>query len=241
MRKLWVVSLVLAIAAPLIARQPSATQNLAIKYARDSQEYATLARQVYRHAAASILASVNQFRREEWVVSADIDETALDNSTYQLERAVAYGLPHDATSFNAWVERRAAPAVPGAIEFARAIHKAGGRIAWISNRSATTTKATQANLEALDMFSASDLLCLETVRERTKKIRRKEVLSGNGDCSWPGKPMKFAGFVGDQMGDFPDADEGVPGTGVDTSFGSISFLLPNAMYGAWTTSVTRKP
>src|SRR4051812_36652692 len=67
-----------------------AAQQLGIKYMRDSEEYATLARQVYRLAgdAVSRLARDNSGR--PWTVVLDIDETTLDNSTYQLERA-AYG------------------------------------------------------------------------------------------------------------------------------------------------------
>ena len=41
------------------------------------------------------------------------------------------------------------------------------------------------------------------------------------------------------MTDFPESGRAVPGTGTDAAFGRICFLLPNSMYGAWTTKVTR--
>ena len=59
--------------------------------------------------------------------------------------------------------------------------------------------------------------------------------------AWAGTTMKVTAFVGDQMGDFPVTDENIPETGSDTAFGRTCFLLPNPMYGDWTTRVTRQP
>jgi len=51
--------------------------------------------------------------------------------------------------------------------------------------------------------------------------------------------MRFVVFVGDQMGDFPEADEGIANAGSDLAFGETCFLLPQTMYGEWVTRVTR--
>ena len=110
MRALLCFSGVLALSMPLLvtAQQPALLpQGLSIKYMRDSQEYATLARQVYRGAEQAIRQAAADLEKGSWVVSLDIDETALDNSTYQLERE-AYGLPFEAVSWNAWIARRQA-------------------------------------------------------------------------------------------------------------------------------------
>ena len=48
-------------------------------------------------------------------------------------------------------------------------------------------------------------------------------------------------LVGDQMGDFPQPGETIVGSGVDADFGRNYFLLPQPMYGDWTTRVTRVP
>ena len=45
--------------------------------------------------------------------------------------------------------------------------------------------------------------------------------------------MKVVAFVGDQMGDFPEAAEHIAGAGSDEAFGRSCFLLPNSMYGDW--------
>ena len=51
--------------------------------------------------------------------------------------------------------------------------------------------------------------------------------------------MRVVVFVGDQLGDFPESAEQIPQAGDDAAFGRTCFLLPNAMYGAWTSRVTR--
>jgi 5'-nucleotidase (lipoprotein e(P4) family) len=243
MRTLFYASGLLAVSMPLLvsAQQPALLpQNLGIKYMRDSQEYATLARQVYRSAEQAVRSAAPALQKGSWVVSVDIDETALDNSIYQLERE-AYRLPFDIVSFNAWVMRRQATAIPGVSEFAHAVHQLGGNVAWISNRDVHTLEATRANLTALHLWSDEDRLCLQaqTTPRPPKRVRRSEVLAGQGGCSWPGTKKRIVVFVGDQMGDFPDADEGIPGTGTDLAFGRTCFLLPQAMYGDWVTRVTR--
>jgi 5'-nucleotidase (lipoprotein e(P4) family) len=243
MRTLICASGLLAVSLPLLvsAQQPALLpQNLGIKYMRDSEEYATLARQIYRAAEQAVQSAAPALQRGSWVVSLDIDETALDNSTYQLERG-AYRLPFDLVSFNAWVARRQATAIPGVSAFAQTVHQLGGHLAWISNRDVQTLEATRANLTALQLWSDQDRLCLQaqTAPRPTKRMRRSEVLTGQGGCSWPGRKMRFVVFVGDQMGDFPEADEGIPGTGTDLAFGRTCFLLPQAMYGDWITRVTR--
>jgi 5'-nucleotidase (lipoprotein e(P4) family) len=184
-------------------------------------------------------AAVPAMEKGSWVVSLDIDETALDNSTYQLERE-AYGLPFESLSWNAWVSRRQAAAIPGVSQFVQAVRELGGSVAWISNRDVAGMEATRANLTALQLWSDQDRLCLQAQTEPrpTKRVRRSEVRAGQGSCSWPSK-MQFAIFVGDQMGDFPDADEGIPNAGTDVAFGRTCFLLPQAMYGEWVTRVTR--
>ena len=243
MKTLFYATGLLAVSMPLLvsAQQPAVlTQNLAIKYMRDSQEYATLARQVYRAAEQMVRTAAAALPQGSWVVSLDVDETALDNSPYQLERE-AYRLPVDVTSFNAWAARRQAAAIPGAAAFVLTVHQLGGSVAWISNRDVQTLEATRANLTALQLWGDQDRLCLQaqTTPKPTKRMRRSEVSTGQGGCSWPGTRMRFIAFVGDQMGDFPEPDEGIPDAGTDLAFGRTCFLLPQAMYGEWVTRVTR--
>jgi predicted secreted acid phosphatase len=42
------------------------------------------------------------------------------------------------------------------------------------------------------------------------------------------------------MGDFPSAGESDPDAGKKDAFGRRYFILPNPMYGQWTSRVTRQ-
>lgn len=228
------------LAAPAHAQTaaPSAAMRaLEIKYVRDSQEYATVSRMVYRLATRAVTDAAKTLKPQSWVVILDIDETALDNTPSQLDRA-AYDLPFDPVAFVGWVNRREASPVPGAVEFVAAVRKAGGRIAWISNRLPAGEEGTRDNLKRVSLWTDDDRLCLAD-SARPKRARRTEVISGSGACSWTGIPMNPVAFIGDQMGDFPEPNENVPGTGTDDAFGTVNFLLPNPMYGDWTSRVTR--
>src|SRR6266542_5713758 len=89
----------LTIDALVAAQSPALVRELGSKYVRDSEEYAALARQVYRSAGDAV-DRARSAAPGPWAVVLDIDETTLDNSTYQLERA-AYGLPFEAASWAA--------------------------------------------------------------------------------------------------------------------------------------------
>jgi 5'-nucleotidase (lipoprotein e(P4) family) len=223
--------------APLAAQQRAATEQLAIKYVRDSAEYAALTRQVYRLAGEAVVRLAKD-SPSAWAVVLDVDETSLDNSTYQLERA-AYGLPYDPASWAAWVERRQATSVPGVEAFIDLVRKSGGHVAWITNRDAALRDATRDNLRSAGIWSDDDRLCGQKNPQDTKAARRHDVMTGDGECSWASSPRRVVALVGDQMGDFPAAAEQIPQTGTDESFGRTCFLLPNPMYGPWTTAVTR--
>lgn len=240
--KTFISALVLALVLGAAAhgQQSAVPRELGIKYMRDSEEYATLARQVYRLAGAAVVSVVSKSPSRPWAVVLDVDETALDNSTYQLERA-AYGLPYDDGSWSAWVERRRAPPVPGVVGFIELVRRSGGRVAWISNRNASLTDATRENLKTVGLWNDDDRLCLQKPSQDPKSARRRQVITGQGDCSWAGIATSIVALVGDQLGDFPAASEQIPGTGDDAAFGVSSFLLPNSMYGGWTAGVTRVP
>ena len=225
--------------SPCACEPPGEPTHLEIKWVRDSAEYVALVRQVYRQAALAVRDAVD--RRgpgRAWGVVLDVDETALDNSVYQLERA-AYGKPFDDESWNAFVRRVQSPAVPGAAGFVGAVRAAGGHVAWISNRDDVTREETRRNLASVGLWSDDDRLCLFTEKAYTKAVRRREVSTGSGACSWPGRPVEALAYVGDQLGDFPAAGEDLPDAGRDEALGTRFFLLPDPMYGSWTTRVTR--
>jgi 5'-nucleotidase (lipoprotein e(P4) family) len=225
--------------APCNCEPPAEPAHLEIKWVRDSAEYAALVRQVYRQATGAVRAAVERLGSgRDWGVVLDIDETALDNSVYQLERA-AYGKPFDEPSWNAFVRRMQSPALPGVVDFVNAVRAAGGHVAWISGRDDATREETRRNLAHGGLWNDDDRLCLQTEKAYTKAVRRREVSTGTGACAWPGRPVEVLAYLGDQVGDFPAAGEDLPEAGRDEAFGTRFFLLPDPMYGWWTTRVTR--
>ncbi len=230
---------------PPAPRPPDASRGLETKYVRDSAEYASLCREVYRVATNAVTGTTHS---GTWGVILDIDETTLDNSTYQLERG-AYGLPFDDASWSAWIVRKEAGSVPGVEGFVNAVRSAGGKVVYITDRNTEyvapgglatdLVTATRENLERNHLWNKGDLLCLKTGSSDTKAMRRKAVATGAGVCSWSGVSVHIVAFVGDQMGDFPNTGETFTGAGTDAQFGRSFFLLPNPMYGKWTNGVTR--
>src|SRR4051812_27100300 len=149
----------LVVAAP--ARAQQATQGFDIKYVRDSEEYATLTRQVYRAATQAVETAARQAPAGRWAVVLDVDETTMDNSAYQLERG-AYGQAFSDSTWDVWTSRRAAGAVPGVAEFVNAVRRMGGRVAYITDRKSTAREDTRANLAALGLWTDADLLCTKS-------------------------------------------------------------------------------
>lgn len=222
------------------ARSQDGTRGLDVKYVRDSEEYATLTRMVYRSASAAVEAAARTVSAGRWAVVLDVDETSLDNSYYMVERA-AYGMVYTEESWAAWTRQRVATRVPGVAEFITVVRRLGGHVAWITNRNAAAADDTRANLQSTGLWHDDDRLCVLTERAYTKAVRRAEVMSGTGSCAWPGQRLTVLAYLGDQMGDFPAAGEPDPDAGRDTAFGARYFLLPNPMYGSWAARVTRRP
>jgi 5'-nucleotidase (lipoprotein e(P4) family) len=236
----WRVVLFAAVGAVSLAggaraqQTPPVEHAREVKWVRDSEEYATITRWIYRSAAASVRQQVARLSRgQAWAVVLDVDETALDNTAYELERR-GYGQPHDEAVFAAWIARREAGAVPGAPEFIAEVRRLGGRVAWITNRLEGTRVPTQENLALRGLWSDGDRLCMMNLADSayTKGARRAEVAAGTGACGF-GQPLTVLAFVGDQLGDVPRAGEPDADAGRDEAFGVRYFLLPNPMYGGW--------
>jgi 5'-nucleotidase (lipoprotein e(P4) family) len=210
---------------------------LETRWMRDSAEYFTLAKQTYRLAEQSVRATHKA--QKNWAVVLDLDETVIDNSTYQIERR-AYGTSFDMDSWNAWCERRTAGAVPGAKDFVDAVRKMGGHIIYLSNRHNSTETATIDNLKALSLWSKGDTICLKSDDEAyTKGVRRTEVRTGLGECAVKGKELVVLAYLGDNIHDFPEQSEEVQEGGRDAQFGHRYFMFPNPMYGSWSRRITR--
>lgn len=213
-------------AAPRATTPPDAT---AIRWARDSAEHRALFLQVYRQATALVEREAAARAKGSWAVVLDADETVIDNSTYQLEQSRA-GLPFRSDSWRAWVARRAATPLPGAAAFLARVRELGGRIAIVTNRSATECPDTEAVFKAAALpYDA--MLCKDGPSD--KNPRFEAVARGTTPLGLP--PLEVVAFLGDNINDFPGQGQALRAKADEAfaAFGARFFVLPNAMYGSW--------
>jgi 5'-nucleotidase (lipoprotein e(P4) family) len=157
----------------------------------------------------------------------DADETIISNLAYQIEQA---GKPYEEASWQAWVKRREATALPGAAAFLARIRALGGKIAIVTNRRETVCPDTKAVFEARGL--AYDMMLCRT-DTGDKNPRFGAVQSGLLPSTLP--PLTVVAFVGDNILDFPTLSQAIKGTGdgAFNEFGSRFFVIPNPMYGSW--------
>jgi 5'-nucleotidase (lipoprotein e(P4) family) len=246
----WPLALVLAVtaacrsAAPAVpAQAPSAPVSApartpegfrapeAVRWVRDSAEHRALFLQVYRAASAHVEREAATRAPGTWAVVLDADETVIDNSLYQLERAQA-GQPFDSVSWTAWCARREAVPLPGASAFLSLVRALGGRIAIVTNRSAAECPDTEAVFRAQGLAHDA-LLCKPDAGPSDKNPRFEAVARGTTPAGLP--PLEVVAFVGDNILDFPEKTQAIRDRGDEAfaDFGARFFVLPNPMYGSW--------
>ncbi|MEO7972297.1 MAG: HAD family acid phosphatase [Thermoanaerobaculia bacterium] len=166
-------------------------------------------------------------------IVADVDETLLDNSPYEADRIRAGGR-YEAVTWNAWVQRARAAALPGALEFARYAAERGVTVFYVTNRAALLEEKTRENLAALGFPLAPDRDTVLTPGERPdwtseKSSRRAEVA----------RSFRILLLVGDDLGDFVSGARAQPEERVALAELHASrwqkswILLPNPYYGSW--------
>jgi len=203
----------------------------AIRWSRDSAEHRALFLQVYRSATAQVEREAAARAPGTWGVVLDADETVIDNSLYQLERARA-GKPFDAASWRAWTARREATPLPGAAAFLSRVRELGGRIAIVTNRTAAECPDTEAVFRAHGL-AYDAMLCKPDAGPSDKDPRFEAVARGTTPAGLP--PLDVVAFLGDNVRDFPGQSQAIRAQGDEAfaSFGVRYFVLPNPMYGSW--------
>ena len=203
----------------------------ALHWLRNSAEYKAAAYQAYRNATRRVDVVSASRPADTWAVVLDADETVLDNSQYQKERAEA-GLGYTSESWTAWVKRRAAPAVPGAQSFIRRVKEARGMVVIVTNRTQAECPDTEENLRALSI-AYDAILCKPDGGPSEKEGRFASIAAGTAKPGLP--PLEIELWVGDNIQDFPEQRQemrkGVEGT--FGQFGNMFIIIPNPMYGSW--------
>jgi 5'-nucleotidase (lipoprotein e(P4) family) len=205
---------------------PPPQPELAVRWSHGAPEHAAVFATVYAAAADRALYVASRLPEgTPWVVVADLDETLIDNSQYQID---VTGVGFTPESWKAWEQKATATPLPGAVHLVSLIHAAGGQLAYISNR--TEVEPTLKVLQQHGLWEDDDRLCLKGDGSN-KAPRRESVRTGGGLCGWVGQTPVVVLYLGDQMGDFPAEGE-EPSDGL-TPWGHRWFMLPNPMYGDW--------
>lgn len=223
--------------APVVATSasPGAASSFraptAVRWVRDSAEHRALFLQVYRQATAHVEQEALARPAGTWAVVLDADETVIDNSMYQVERAMV-DKPFDRDSWRAWTARREAVPLPGAAAFLARVKMLGGVVAIVTNRTETECPDTEA------VFLAHGLpfdlmLCKPDDAASEKSGRFEAIARGTTPAGLP--PLDIVAFIGDNMLDFPNQSQAIRMQGDEAfaDFGVRFFMLPNPMYGSW--------
>lgn len=228
-------------------------------WVRDAAEYHAISRQVYRAASLMLPGLIadkswsaipNRTDAENLppAIIMDIDQTLVNGVDFQLGHVP----PFTARKFDDWNASHVATPVPGAPEFVKLARESGVEVFFLTNRFCNSTaQATciEKPITVQDLNEAGIPAVDENVSlagERPgwgseKKVRRDEIA----------QRYRVIMLFGDDLGDFipcvritPSAPCTMAGTVAnrldltkehDAYWGAGWYILPNPMYGSWTT------
>jgi 5'-nucleotidase (lipoprotein e(P4) family) len=196
---------------------------------RNSAEFQAIVLQTYSLAGQELRKSVEGKKPGTWAVALDAGETLISNMDYEKE-LVRLGKESTDELWADWVARRAAPPLPGALEFLDLVRELGGRVTLVTNRRDRDCPDTRANLEAFDI--PFDILLCRT-DDREKEPRWEKIERGTASPDVP--PVKIVMWLGDNINDFPEMSQESRFSSPEAfgDYGSRFFIFPNPSYGSW--------
>jgi 5'-nucleotidase (lipoprotein e(P4) family) len=204
---------------------------MGILWQQNSGEYSALCYQAF-NVGKTYIASLPS--RENKAVVFDIDETVLDNSKYAAWMVLS-GEPWGSDTWAAWCNAEDADAVPGSLGFARYLAEQNIEIFYVSNRPASTTDSTIANLLNLGFpFADKDHVFLqEDTSDKNPRLQRIRSLG-----------YEIVLLAGDSLEDFDsttrrwtNAERRNWADAETESFGVYRIMLPNAVYGTFESAI----
>ena len=237
-------SLLMVMCAAVLDAQPHENLN-AVVWMQTAAEYRAAARTAYRAAEINLeralrepnwTAAIEQtesFEKLPPAVILDLDETVLDNSSYQARLTAGAGRFTD-ESWRGWVSEAKAGLVPGAREFLSFAHARGVRIYYVTNRTCDPSKVDDPTVRVVRAHSLplgpNRLLCKSDTSD--KSPRRKDVSNS----------ARVLMLIGDDLNDFVSVPLNIEPRaavvdGYSRYWGERWFLIPNPTYGSWEPSV----
>ena len=209
----------------------------AVYWQQYSDEKDWLCRQAFDLAYSKAIENTSKTEGDmPMAVIVDLDETILDNSTYEAF-LIKSGIEHTHELWSQWIMTKSATPVAGSLEFCRKIADKQIEIFYISNRSQEFLEPTLENLESLGYpFADEDHLLLKV--NTSDKSDRRETASAKRDVIL---------IVGDQLNDFDNNLASKYGmTDLETrnkfysSYKSKFVLIPNPMYGDFLKKINKE-
>jgi 5'-nucleotidase (lipoprotein e(P4) family) len=191
-------------------------------------EYKALCFQAYNLAKLRLDAALKLKKGKPLAVITDIDETLLDNSPYDAQRAVA-NLDYDVKTWKQWTAKGIADTVPGAPSFFKYAASKGVTVFYITNRDEDERTGTTKNLNLYNLPNVDDAHLLLKQGTSSKEVRRQLVL----------KKYNIVLLCGDNLPDFDARYDNHPAEAARTSttislraqFGDRYIVIPNPSYG----------
>jgi 5'-nucleotidase (lipoprotein e(P4) family) len=217
----------------------SQTNNLSIAnggktwasiYQQRAAEYKALCFQAYNIARMRLDIALKKHHVKPYAIVTDIDETLLDNSPYDAQRAIN-NLNYDTTTWKQWTARAICDTVPGAAAFFKYAASKKVKIYYITNRDENERPGTLKNLQLYNLPNADNEHLLLKQKSSSKESRRQQVL----------KTYQIVLLCGDNLPDFdalydkqPTEEQRAATTyKLRKQFGDRYIIIPNPSYDDW--------
>lgn len=193
-----------------------------------SAEYRALCFQAYNIALLRLDEITKRPADKPYAIITDIDETVLDNSPYDVQRAI-HNQDYNAATWKQWTALAQCDTVAGAPAFFKYAASKGVTVFYITNRDEDERTGTLKNLQRYQMpFADNDHLLLKS-SSSSKESRRQQVM----------KNYTIALLCGDNLPDFDAAYDNHPAeqsrqtatVNLSSQFGNRYIILPNPSYG----------
>lgn len=197
-------------------------------------EYKALCFQAYNTAKFRLDEALQHKGSRPLAVVTDIDETVLDNSPYDAQRAIR-NQEYDAATWKQWTAKAQCDTVPGAPSFFKYAASKGVTVFYITNRDEDERAGTLKNLRLYNMPFADDQHLILKTGSSSKESRRQQVL----------QRYDIALLCGDNLPDFDALYDNRPTEQsrmavtqqLKQQFGSRYIVIPNPSYGDWESSL----
>ncbi len=195
---------------------------------KNAAEYHALCIQAYNLAKMKVDQALVTKSEKPLAIIADIDETVLSNRPYN-EMLIEKNTSFTQKTWAAWVNKKTAVPIPGALEFYNYADSLDVEIIYLSNRRVENYAPTKANLISAGFPFNDDTIMLLRDEDGNKAARRKQLSNFN-----------VVLLVGDNLADFDARFYKQPNdvridrlNNIRSLFGEKFILIPNLIYGSW--------